>query len=313
MSLPGGSRKSKNQNDMSRTIKQIYEQAVSERNKRLELAEFSSDSKLSILNGITWVTSAVIYTFESLLDVFAVDIAGAINERVNGTPAYYANALLQYQQGDELTVREDGLAFGYANIDETKRLVTQVSYVESTDDVNLDSKLILKVATGPRGKLQAISAEELVPITAYINRIKFAGTRLEVVSLPGDVLIPRLTVYFDGALTESDMYQAIEDKLFAYMMEVDFDSTVYVSKIIEVIRGAAHVTDVWIDEDAVPEQGVFLASYDDDGHLTAPRKVARMAHTSSGYLRESSAADEEAALPTFRQAIKLMVDHGRAV
>ena len=64
------------------------------------LAEFSSDSKLSVLNGITWVAAAVIYTFESLMDVFAVDIADAINERVNGTPAYYANALLQYQQGD---------------------------------------------------------------------------------------------------------------------------------------------------------------------------------------------------------------------
>ncbi len=142
----------KSKHIMSRTIKQIYEEAVTERNKRLELAEFSSDSKLSVLNGITWVAAAVIYTFESLMDVFAVDIADAINERVNGTPAYYANALLQYQQGDELTVREDGLAFGYGSVDETKRIITQVSYVESTDDQNLDSKLILKVATGPRGK-----------------------------------------------------------------------------------------------------------------------------------------------------------------
>lgn len=298
---------------MSRTIKQIYEQAVAERNRRLELAEFSSDSKLSVLNGITWVTSAAIYTYESLLDVFAVDIADAINQRVNGTPAYYANALLQYQQGDELTVREDGLAFGYANVDETKRLITQVSYVESTDDVNLDSKLILKVATGPRGKLEAISAEDLVPVRAYLNKVKFAGTRLEVVSLPGDVLIPRLTVYYDGAISEGEMYIAIEEKLAAYMMEVDFDSAVYVSKVIEVIRSAAHVTDVWIDEDAVPEQGVFLASYDDDGKLTAPQKVARMTHTSSGFLRESSAADEEASLPTFRQALKLVVDYGRTV
>lgn len=298
---------------MSRTIKQIYEEAVTERNKRLELAEFSSDSKLSILNGITWVAAAAIFTFESLLDVFVVDIADAINNRVNGTPAYYANALLQYQQGDELTVREDGLAFGYANVDETKRIITQVSYIESTDDQNLDSKLILKVATGPRGKLKAISAEELVPVRSYINKLKFAGTRLEVVSLPGDVLIPRVTVYYDGALTEWEIYQGIEEKLALYMMEVDFDSTVYVSKVIEVIRSADHVTDVWIDEDAVPDQGVFLASYDDDGHLTAPAKVARMAKTSSGYLRESSAIDGESDLPTFRQAIKLMLDHGGTV
>ena len=35
---------------MSRTIKEIYREAVSERNRRMELSEFSSDSKLSILS-----------------------------------------------------------------------------------------------------------------------------------------------------------------------------------------------------------------------------------------------------------------------
>lgn len=144
---------------MSRTIKEIYNEAIAERNRRLELTEFASDSKMSVMNGILWVVAAVIYSFESLLDVFAVDISEAINGRINGTPAYYANSLLQYQQGDELTVREDGLAFGYANIDETKRIVTQVSYMESTDDQNLDSKLILKVATGAKGSLSAITPE----------------------------------------------------------------------------------------------------------------------------------------------------------
>ena len=184
---------------MSRTIKEIYNEAVQERNRRLELTEFASDSKLSVMNGILWTVAAVIYSFETLLDVFAVDISEAINNRINGTPDYYANALLQYQQGDELTVREDGLAFGYAQVDETKRIITQVSYVESTDDSNLDSKLVLKIATGTKGHLEAIPAEELVPINAYIGKLKFAGTRIEVISTKGDVLVPRLTVFYDGA------------------------------------------------------------------------------------------------------------------
>ena len=95
---------------MSRTIKEIYNEAVQERNRRLELTEFASDSKLSVMNGILWTVAAVIYSFETLLDVFAVDISEAINNRINGTPDYYANALLQYQQGDELTARTDWLS-----------------------------------------------------------------------------------------------------------------------------------------------------------------------------------------------------------
>ena len=293
---------------MSRTLNAIYKEAVAERNKRLELTEFSSDSKLSILNGITWVVAAVIYSFETILDVFAYDISETINKRINGTPDYYARALLQYQKGDELTVREDGLAFGYASVDESKQIITQVSYEESTDDVNLDSKLVLKVATGDKGNLSAIPADELVQIRTYLNRIKFAGTRIEVTSLPGDVLVPRLSVYWDGAVSEAEVYDNIEASLNEYMMNIDFNAGIYVSKVIAAIRSAEHVTDVWIDEEATPAQGVFLACYDADGALKPLQKVARVQHTTSGYLRQSSGKDKEEGLPDFREALKLTVD-----
>lgn len=298
---------------MSRPIKAIYEEAVRERNKRLELSEFDSDSKLSILNGITWTFAAVVFSFESILDVFAIDISNVINNRINGTPTYYINALLQYQKGDELVVREDGLAFGYTNIDETKRMITQASYMESFSDVNVDNKLILKVATGEKGKLKSIPREELVMIQAYINKIKFAGTRIEVTSQEGDVLIPRVSVYHDGAVLESEVYDKIEEKLNEYMMNVKFDSTIYVSDIIAAIRRAEHVTDVHIDTEATPEQGIFIAPYDSDGHITPIRKIGRMTHTSSGYLKQSSGKNQEKDIPNFRQAIKLMTDIGNEI
>lgn len=293
---------------MSRTIQQIYDEAVMERNKRLELSEFSSDSKLSILNGITWMFSAVIFSFESLLDVFAVDISNILNSRINGTPTYYINALLQYQQGSELMMREDGLAFGYNEVDTSKQIITQASYMESHDDVNLDNKLILKVATGEKGKLHAVAPEELVLIQSYINRIKFAGTRIEVTSQEGDILIPRLSVYYDGAVMESEVYGQVEEQLNVYMLGIQFDSTIYVSDIVAAIRKAEHVTDVYIDEDAEPEQGIFIVPYDSDGHVAPARKIGRMSHTTSGYLKQSSGTGEEAGIPSFREAIKLIVD-----
>lgn len=293
---------------MSRTIQQIYDEAVRERNKRLELSEISSDSKLSILNGITWTFAAVVYSFESLLDVFAIDISNILNSRINGTPTYYINALLQYQKGSELMMREDGLAFGYNETDPSKQIITQASYMESHDDVNLDNKLILKVATGDKGNLHAIPPEELVMIQSYINRIKFAGTRIEVTSQEGDVLIPRLSVYYDGAVMESEVYGLVEEQLNTYMLGIQFDSTIYVSDIVAAIRKAEHVTDVYIDEDAQPEQGVFIAAYDSDGHIAPLRKIGRMSHTSSGYLKQSGGTGEEAGIPSFREAIKLIVD-----
>ena len=294
---------------MSRTIKEIYNEAVQERNRRLELTEFASDSKLSVMNGILWVVAAVIHSFETLLDVFAVDISEVIDNRINGTPDYYANALLQYQQGDELVVREDGLAFGYAQVDETKRIITQVSYVESTDDSNLDSKLILKVATGTKGHLEALPAAELVPVNAYIGKLKFAGTRIEVISTKGDVLVPRLTVFYDGAVPEEEMYDAIEERFPTSTRATASAGRASSPRLTDGIRQAEHVTDVYIDESAVPEQGVFIACHDADGGIQPLQRVGRVAYTASGYLKESSGKDEESALPTFREAITLRIEN----
>ena len=293
---------------MARSINKIYNEIISERNKRLELSEFNSDSKMSIMNGIAWCVAAVIFSFESLLDVFMVDIAKVIENRVNGTPIYYINAVKKYQKGDELLVREDGLAFGYAEVDNSKQIVTQASYIESTSDVNIDNKLILKVATGKVGKLEAIDSEEMVLIQSYINKIKFAGTRIEVISREGDILIPRVSVYYDGAALESKVYDYIEEQLNLYMQKIPFDSAVYVSDIIAAIRKAQHVKDVYIDTDATPIQGVFIVQYNADGELLAERKLGRMIHTESGYLKQSSGKGMEKDIPNFREVIKLIVD-----
>ena len=260
------------------------------------------------MNGITWAVAAVIHSFETLLDVFAIDISQVINQRVNGTPHYYVNALLQYQKGDELVVREDGLAFGYADVDETKRIISQVSYTESTDNINLDSKLILKVAGGTKGNLSALPSDELPPINSYINKLKFAGTRIEIISRDGDVLIPRVQVYYDGAVPEAEVYDNLEEKLNNYIMAIPFDSSIYTSKIVESLRSAEHVTDVYIDPTGIPEQGFFIASYDTDNHITEAKKIERVTQTNSGFLKQSTGKGEEKDLPNFREAIKLIID-----
>ena len=95
--------------------------------------------------------------------------------------------------------------------------------------------------------LREIEAEELMQITAYVNRIKFAGTRIEVISRPGDVLIPRVTVYWDGAVPEAELYDALEAALAEYVMNIDFDAAIYVNRVWEALRRVEHVTDVWAD------------------------------------------------------------------
>lgn len=297
---------------MSRTLTEIYNEAVETRNKYLELTELTNDSKMSIINAFTWVTSAAIYSFETLLDVFMTDISTIFNSRINGTPAYYANAMLKWQFGDELIINDEGTSFSYAQEDTTKRIISHVSYQEAYSEAYKDDVLILKVATGEADSLSRLTDEQLIAARAYLNQIKFAGVKCNVISRKGDVLVPRVTVYYDGAVSKEELYDAIDKSLIQFVNDMQFDSLLYAQKVIDAIQKTEHVTDVWINPEASASQGIFIAQYDDDGHLEELTKIERKVYTSSGYVRQSTKQGEESAMPTFREAIAVELETSRA-
>ena len=293
---------------MSRTLTEIYNEAVETRNKYLELTELTNDSKMSIINAFTWVTAAAIYSFETLLDVFTTDIAKTFTQRINGTSAYYANAMLKWQYGDDLIINDEGTAFHYATEDTTKRLITHVSYQEYYNEEFKDNILILKVASGEGRSLSQLSDEELIAARAYLNQIKFAGVKCNVVSRRGDVLVPRLTVYYDGAITKEELYDNIDTALIDFIVNMKFDSLVYSQKIIDAIQNVEHVTDVHIDHEASVEQGIFIAQYNDNNELGPLTKIERKCYLASGYAKQSTQQDAESELPTFREAIVIKLE-----
>ena len=293
---------------MSRTLTEIYNEAVETRNKYLELTELTNDSKMSIINAFTWVTAAAIYSFETLLDVFTTDIAKTFTQRINGTSAYYANAMLKWQYGDDLIINDEGTAFHYATEDTTKRLITHVSYQEYYNEEFKDNILILKVASGEGRSLSQLSDEELIAARAYLNQIKFAGVKCNVVSRRGDVLVPRLTVYYDGAITKEELYDNIDTALIDFIVNMKFDSLVYSQKIIDAIQKVEHVTDAHIDHEASVEQGIFIAQYNDNNELGPLTKIERKCYLASGYAKQSTQQDAESELPTFREAIVIKLE-----
>ncbi|MBR6130847.1 MAG: hypothetical protein IKQ20_03225 [Bacteroidales bacterium] len=304
---------------MARTLSEIYHDAKNKRDEYLELTEFKNDSKMSVLDAFTWVVSACIWTFENILDVFQTDIVVDIQNRINGTPAYYASALLKYQSGDQLQISDDGTSFSYATVDESKRVVTKVSYSEVQEQGFYDKKLIFKLATGDPGSYERIESDELIAIRSYLKQIAFAGTHLEAVSRKGDILIPRVTVYHDGGITEDELYANIEKSLNDFIAQVDFNGAVYVQKIIDAIQSAEHVVDVYINP-ASDSQGIFVVQYDDDDNIiptafdeneqptSYENKVTRSFVPNSGYMKQSSGTGEEADFQTWRAAMTFVVE-----
>lgn len=299
---------------MARTLSEIYAVAKETRDTYLELTEFSNSSKMSVLDAFTWVASACIWAHENIMDVFKVDIASDLQNRINGTPAYYANALLKYQSGDDLVINDEGTICSYATTDETKRVITKVSYAEVTEENFNDKTLLLKIAAGDPGSYSQIENDELLKIRAYLNKLLFAGQHALVVSRKGDVIVPKVTVYYDGAVEESEVFQNIENALDTFIANINFDGVVYSQKIVDAIQNAEHVTDVQIDSEATDKQGIFIAQYDDDNNIIVDdegvklQKVGRYFTPNSGYIKQSTGTGDEADLPTWAQSIILKLE-----
>lgn len=302
---------------MARTLSEIYTVAKETRDTYLELTEFSNGSKMSVLDAFTWVVSACIWAHENVMDVFKVDLASDLQNRINGTPAYYANALLKYQSGDDLVINEEGTICSYATIDTTKRVITKVAYSEVAEENFNDKMLLLKIATGEAGSHSQIDNDELVKIRAYLNKLLFAGQHALVVSRKGDVIVPKITVYYDGAVEESEVYKNIETALGNFITNISFDGAVYAQKIIDAVQSAEHVVDVQVDSEATDKQGIFVAQYNDDNNIIVDdegaklQKVGRYFVPNSGYIRESTGTGDEADIPKWAQSIILKLEDNK--
>lgn len=304
---------------MARTLSEIYAEAKDHRNSYLELTEFENSSKMSILDAFTWVTSACIWTFENVMDVFKVDLAKDLQNRINGTPQYFANALLKYQSGDDLIMNEEGTAFSYPSVDPSKRIITKVAYYEEEEEGFHDKIVRFKIATGTPGAYDRIGEAELISIRAYLNQILFAGQHARVVSRIGDVLVPRVTVYYDGAVSEDDIYHEVETALNNYIANIEFNGLVYAQKVIDSIQSVAHVTDVEVSSSDTDHKGIFVARYDDDNRLIKDEnenvltKIGRYYIPNSGYIKQSSGAGEEADIPQWRDTILFKLEDHASV
>lgn len=299
---------------MARTLSEIYQDAKVTVNGYLGLNSVQNSSKMSVMDAIIWTSSSCIWAFENLMDVLKVDLAQDLNNRINGTPGYFANALLKYQSGDELVISEDGTKFSYASIDESKNIIKKVAY-EELDEAGFHDKIsVFKIATEVDGEFQRIDADEMVKIKAYLQNILFAGQHAVIYSRKGDVIVPRVTVYYDGAVTEDEVYANLEESLREFIAQTDFNGKIYHQKIIDTLQTAEHVVDVHIDNTSTDHQGIYFAQFDDADNIIDQGegglvKMDRYFVPSSGYVRESTGMGDEAGLPRFRNAITLKIEN----
>jgi len=254
---------------MARSIPQIQAEMATNRAAQAELAGLSSPSATAIYRLFEFVVAASIWAFEMILDRFREEVDDTIARAPAGTPAWYADRALEFQLDDTLVVLPSGKP-GYAEGSTGAQIVTRATAKEN----DTTGRLFIKVAKdgATPGALAALSPAELVKVRGYIDLLRFAGTRLEVVSREADQLQVSGSLYYDPLLPVATVQANAVAAVRGYLAALDFDGQVYVSQLTDALQAVPGVRDV------------LLVSVAARVGAAAPVAFARVYETAAGYI-----------------------------
>lgn len=227
---------------MARSAQEIDTELAAAQATYPALAALTSPSATAVYRLWRFVVATCAQTLETLWDRHTADVDAIVARAAVGTPGWYADRAKEWQRNNgTLAVLPSG-AIGYATDLPAARLITQATAKENAQT----GKLFIKVAKAgaTAGTLAALNNAELVEVRGYFDRIRFAGTRLEVVSRDADRLQATGIVYYDPLLDLAPVQAAVRAAAQAYLAALDFDGQVYVSKLTDYLQAVPGVRDV---------------------------------------------------------------------
>lgn len=293
---------------MSRSVSQIYSEAVLRRNNYLQISPLNSgrsESKLSVINILTYVMAVLIHSYEVLLDVFQVQIAQLINKRINGTPAYYATMAEYFQYNsdtdsmDDIEFDDETFQIKFKTLDKSHRIIAKSAY-----QIYSSLGLVIKVCKengnpdDTDSNLTPLSSQELTAFKNYMNEIAFVGVKIHCRSVYGDILSVNATIVYDDTyIDEQQAFDNVKAALVNYARNLDFNGYVYYQSVIDAIQSADYITTVMgPDSTSETEKYAIVTLSEYDATAKAYKEAETIVGRSipfSGYLTFSDETQSE--------------------
>ena len=94
-------------------------------------------SKVSLENIYFFIVAAAIFALESIFEQFRADVDNRIAEAVLASIPWYHKVCMDFQYGDELVYDENTKTFGYAEVNESKKLIKYAAVRENASGINI--------------------------------------------------------------------------------------------------------------------------------------------------------------------------------
>jgi len=229
---------------MARSIQTIYQEIIAAKEAKPELDAMDSGSVTARWRLWAWVTASVIFTHETLFDLFRAEVQGIILTQKPGSLMWYRAMCLGFRYGVGLVV-ENG-RIGYPAGDTTPALLAQCSVREAADG------LVIKVAKEVSTALEPLIQDELNSFSAYVAAIKYAGTPTRIINIQANLLKIEGIIFYDPLLIKSngeaiaDGTRPVDAVIEAYLRDLPFDGRLKRFSLKEKIMSTSGVSDLKI-------------------------------------------------------------------
>ncbi len=224
---------------MYNSIQEVYDEIIAAKNAKAELAGLTSGSATAIWRLWTWIVAAAIYTFDKLIEVHKTEIDTKLSARLTAGIDWYAELILKFQLGDVVVIL-NGKA-QYAVVDTTKQIIKKVSVVSSA------GTLVIKVAKEVAGELVKLTNEELLAVTAYLNKTQYAGVFTQIQSMDADLFKPKHNIYYDAQIPLATMKTNVNAAIINFTKTFNnenFNGQFAAIKYVDDLQKVAGVKDV---------------------------------------------------------------------
>jgi hypothetical protein len=172
------------------------------------------------------------------------------------TERWYIEQALAFQYGDTLVIDPITYQPSYTIIDENKKIIG------SCTCNTIAGRILLKVR---KEGTDILTVDELIAFTNYINKIKIAGTVVQIDNYDGDLLTINMNIVYSGAYNKVDIQGQVETVITDYLNNIEFDSRFITTSLVDKLQAIPGVIDPQFNEssaiDALGNTANFLHEY----------------------------------------------------
>lgn len=205
-------------------------------------AKFSS---VSLERLLIYIFASASWLLELIFDDFVNEVDTRIANSVVTTIAWYYSKTLAFQNGDALVFNESTSSFGYANIDDAKKIIKYVAVREVIESEVMKLKIYYSGADK-----QPLTADQQAAYQAYIKTLGAAGTHYIFVSQAPDQLGVNMSIFYDPLILDSagkkisDNTYPVVDAINDYLNTIEYGGVLYAAKMIDKIQSVPGVKDL---------------------------------------------------------------------